>query len=95
MNTRTRQGLMGLGLFFVACLTVTMVLVVDIPPRNHRHLILDAEGCEAARRLGLTPSPIEHGICEWEGRAALDLRWVTLGDVDIRVEHLIALREMK
>lgn len=95
MDTRTRHGLMGIGLLLVACLTVAMVMVVDIPPPNQRHLILDAQGCEAARRLGLTPSPIEHGVCELQGRAALDLRWVTIGHVDILAEHLIAVREAR
>ena len=95
MDRDTRRVLMGLILMLTACLVAIVVIRVDVPPRKPRLLILDAPGCAGARRLGLTPSPIEHGICELEVEAALTFRWVTIGKVDIRAEHLIAVLDAK
>ena len=95
MNAGIRRVLMGLILMLTACLVAIVVIRVDVPPQEPRLLILDAPGCEGARQLGLTPSPTEHGICELEAKAALTFRWVTIGKVDIRAEHLIAVRDVR
>lgn len=95
MNAGTRRVLMGLMLVVTACLVVIMVIRGDVPPQKQRHLILDAPGCEGARRLGLTPFPIDGGVCELDVKAAISLSWIRIGNVDIRAGHLIAVRDAK
>ncbi|MFB0934133.1 MAG: hypothetical protein QMB52_00045 [Propionivibrio sp.] len=93
MDRETRRVLLCLGLMMTVCLATIAVIRRDGAPRERRLLVLDAVGGEGARRLGLTTSPVEHSVCEVEAEAAQGLRWVTIGTVDIRAEHLIAVRE--
>ena len=93
MDRASRRVLLCLGLMMTVCVTGIIVIRMEVPPQDMRLLILDAPGCEGARRLGLRPSPIEHGVCELKAEAALNFRWVTIGKVDIRAEHLIAVRD--
>jgi len=93
MDRESRRVLLCLGLMMTVCVAAIAVIRMDMPRQERRLLILDAPGCEGARRIGLTPSPVEHGVCELEAEAALDFRWVTIGKMDIRAEHLIAVRD--
>lgn len=86
---------MGLMLVVTACIVVIMVKGGDVPPQKQRHLILDAPGCEGARRLGLMPSPGDRGVCELDVKAAVSLSWIRIGNVDIGAGHLVAVRDAK
>ena len=68
-----------------------MVKRGDVPPQKQRHLILDAPGCEGARQLGLTPFPVDRGVCELDVEAAISLSWIRIGNVDIRAGHLLVV----
>ena len=89
-NAGARRVPIGLMLAVIACLEVIMVTGVDGPQKS-RHLILDAPGCEGVRRLGLTPSPVDRGVCELEVKAAVSLSWIRGGNVDIRAGHLLVV----
>jgi len=93
MDTRTKRGLMGIGVLAVAFLTIAMVVVVDAPPLKMRHLILDTPGCEGARRLGLTPSPIDRGVCDLQVKAASGSQWITIGHTKIHANRVVAMRD--
>ena len=66
-----------------------------VSPQEQRHLILDAPGCEGARRLGLTPSPVDRGVCELDVKAAFGSEWIKIGNAKIHANRVIAMRDAK
>ena len=70
-----------------------MAALVDVSPQEQRRLILDALGCEGVRRLGLSPSPTDQGICELEVKAVFGSDWMKIGNAKIHSDHIIAMRD--
>ena len=93
MTLRTKLRLMSIGVLAIVFLSIAMVALVDVPPQKQRHLILDAVGCEGVRRLGLSTSPIDQGICELEVKAVFESEWVKIGNAKIHADHIIAMHD--
>lgn len=79
-NLRTKLRLTSIGVLAIVFLSIAMVALVEVPHQKPRHLILDALDCEGVRRLGLSPSPIDRGICELEAKAAFGSDWMKIGN---------------
>lgn len=80
----------------LATLTAAIALFAlgaDMTSAKKQRVVLDALGCQAALRLGVNVSASDGGICVLDGRVSLTSYWLTIGDVQIDADRVIAVQE--
>ena len=80
---------------------VAAVFFLLLPTERRETIVLDSPGCAAIKALGLTPQPLigavpsptgKEDACLLSGKTRVSLKIVTIDDVDIAREHVIAFK---
>ena len=80
----------------LAVLAVCLMLLIvkqDIPSTNKQRVVLDMLGCHAARRLGVNVTVSDADSCVLDERISLTLYWLTIGNVRIDADRVVAVQE--
>ena len=93
IRIRNRIYIVVLAVFAVSLLL--LIYTLEIPAVKKQRVVLDAIGCQAAVRLGVKISAPDGGICVLDERASLTLNWLTVGNVRIDADRVIAVQASK
>jgi hypothetical protein len=93
IRIRNRIYIAVLTAFAVSLLL--LIYKVEIPAVKKQRVVLDTLGCQAAGRLGVKISAPDGGICVLDDQASLTLNWLTVGNVRIDADRVIAVQESK
>lgn len=68
------------------------VLAADLPSTKKQRVVLDPPGCQAALQLGVQVTTSDAGICVLDGRVSLTSYWLTVGNIQIDADRVIAIQ---